>query len=216
MDMKMAELAQRSGLSVATIKYYLREGLLAPGRRTSVNQAVYDDAHLERLRLIRALAKIAGLPLQTIRAVIDSVDGQSSVLHAMAVTQDALVGDVEEEEPVSDEGRLEALTEAERVLDETIRARGWECEPGSPAHRAAVRAVAQLHEEGLTALVGRLDDYAQAADAVGRTDLEAVTGAASLEETIRGVVLGSVMRRPMLDALVLLAQQHYARQHATI
>ena len=29
---------------------------------------------------------------------------------------------------------------------------------------------------------------------------------------IRGVVLGSVLRRPLLDSLVLLAQQHYANQ----
>lgn len=213
MAMRMAELAQRSGLSVATIKYYLREGLLAPGQRTSVNQAVYDEAHLERLRLIRALAKIAGLPLQTIRAVVESVEEQRSVLDAMAVTQDALVGVVEDIEHVSD-GEAEALAEAERVLEATMRERGWQCEPGSPAHRAAVRAIGQLEEEGLTTLLERLDDYARAADVVGRADLEAVTGAPSLEETIRGVVLGSVLRRPVLDALVLLAQQHYAREYA--
>ena len=59
----MAELAKRSGLSVATIKFYLREGLLPPGQRSNVNQAEYDEAHLERLRMIRALAKVARLPL---------------------------------------------------------------------------------------------------------------------------------------------------------
>lgn len=90
----MAELSRRSGLSVPTIKYYLREGLLQPGRRTSVNQARYDDAHLERLRLIRALVKVAGLPLDKVREVVQAVSIESSVLDAMGVTQDALVGDV--------------------------------------------------------------------------------------------------------------------------
>lgn len=199
----MAELARRSDLSVATIKYYLREGLLQPGRRTSVNQAVYDAAHLERLRLVRALAKVAGLPLHKIREVIQAVSVESSVLGAMAVTQDALVGDIET-------GALDKT--ADEALTRVIEERGWRCEPGSPAHRAAIRAVAELQAEGLGALVDRLDDYAQAADSIGRIDLAVVSVADSLEAMIRGVVLGSVLRRPLLDTFVLLAQQHYANE----
>ncbi|MPZ28273.1 MAG: MerR family transcriptional regulator [Micromonosporaceae bacterium] len=202
-EMRMAELARRSDLSVATIKYYLREGLLQPGRRTSVNQAVYDAAHLERLRLVRALAKVARLPLHKIREVIQAVSVESSVLGAMAVTQDALVGDIET-------GALDKT--ADEALTRAIEERGWRCEPGSPAHRAAIRAVAELQAEGLGALVDRLDDYAQAADSIGRIDLEVVSVVDSLEAMIRGVVLGSVLRRPLLDTFVLLAQQHYANE----
>lgn len=203
-EMRMAELAAHSGLSVATIKYYLREGLLRPGRRTSVNQAAYDESHLDRLRLIRALAKVAGLSLSAIRDVIRTVDAHPSVLDAMAVTQDALVGVDLETTSVDDA--------AEVVLDEVIRARGWRVQPGSPAHRAAVEAVAGLRSEELTMVLDHLSDYAAAADAVGRTDVRAVSGAGSLEAMVRGVVLGSVLRRPLLDALVLLAQQHYANE----
>lgn len=200
-QMRMAELARRSGLTVPTIKFYLREGLLQPGRRTSVNQAVYDASHLERLRLIRALSKVAGLPLNKVRDVVHAVNADSSVLDAMAVTQDALVGDVAAEP--SD-------TAAARALDQVIQARGWRCQPGSPAHAAAVGAVAELQTEELTMLLDHLDDYARAADAVGRIDVQAVGDAESLDAMIRGVVLGSILRRPLLDALVLLAQQHYA------
>ncbi|NYG37999.1 MerR family transcriptional regulator [Janibacter alkaliphilus] len=200
----MAELAARSGLTVATIKFYLREGLLQPGRRTSVNQAVYDASHLERLRLIRALAKVAGLPLDTIREVVQVVSGQSSILDAMAVTQDALVGER------GDEDSEDVEPAAAETLAHVIEARGWRYQPGSPAHSAAIRAVAELQAEDLTMLVDRLDDYARAADAVGRIDVQAVAGADSLDATIRGVVLGSILRRPLLDALVLLSQQHHA------
>lgn len=199
----MAELARRSGLSVATIKFYLREGLLQPGRHTSVNQAVYDASHLERLRLVRALVEVAGLPLAKIREVVRAVGAESSVLDAMAVTQDALVGDIDAD--VSDDVSAEAL-------DRVIQGRGWRCHPGSPAYRAAVRAVAVLRAEELTSLVDRLEGYAAAADAVGRLDVEAVVDAESLEATIREVVLGSVLRRPLFDAFVLLAQQHYANE----
>jgi DNA-binding transcriptional MerR regulator len=41
-SMRIAELSRRSGVSVPTIKYYLREGLLPPGERTSPNQALYN------------------------------------------------------------------------------------------------------------------------------------------------------------------------------
>ncbi|MCU4296548.1 hypothetical protein D3I60_05545 [Brevibacterium permense] len=65
--------------------------------------------------------------------------------------------------------------------------------------------------ENLTPILDRLDAYVEAAEDVGRTDLDAIGDAVSLEERIRGVVLGSGLRRPLLEALVLLAQQHFAQ-----
>ncbi|WP_143532210.1 MerR family transcriptional regulator [Saccharothrix sp. ALI-22-I] len=44
--MKVSELARATGVPIPTIKYYLREGMLAPGRRTSVNRAWYDHGHV--------------------------------------------------------------------------------------------------------------------------------------------------------------------------
>jgi hypothetical protein len=46
---------------VPTIKYYVREGLLPPGQLASPNQTQYDNSHLRRLRLIRALTEVGGL-----------------------------------------------------------------------------------------------------------------------------------------------------------
>lgn len=42
--MRMAELSSSSGVPIPTIHFYLREGLLPPGERTSPNQAHYDDS----------------------------------------------------------------------------------------------------------------------------------------------------------------------------
>ncbi len=56
--LKMKELAERSGVSAATIKHYLREGLLGDGSgvvRTSRNMAWYPPEYVERLRLIKRL-----------------------------------------------------------------------------------------------------------------------------------------------------------------
>ena len=206
-EMRMAELARRSELSVPTIKYYLREGLLQQGRRTSVNQAVYNDAHLERLRLIRALTSVAGLPLSKVREVVEAVSSEPTVIDAMAVAQDVLLGDGAQAETT------ETDVKTSDVLDRVIAERGWRCEKTSPAYSAAVNAVDELEREELTVILDRLGDYAVSAEQVGRIDLDTVETVEGLEEKVRGVVLGSVLRRSLLEALVLLAQQHFAQEH---
>lgn len=51
--MKIGELAKVARCPVETIRYYEREGLLAPPQRTTGNFRVYGPAHVERLRFIR-------------------------------------------------------------------------------------------------------------------------------------------------------------------
>jgi len=50
-------------VSTATIKYYLREGLLRPGEAVGATQASYDEGHVERLRLIRVLREVGDIPV---------------------------------------------------------------------------------------------------------------------------------------------------------
>ncbi|MGY5319776.1 hypothetical protein ACXA45_11135 [Neomicrococcus lactis] len=145
--------------------------------------------------------------MQNNREVLKAIDGETSMLTAIAVIQDALVGQLE----AAPEDPSTAL-EAAALLDRVIRERQWQCQPGSPAYTAAAHAISGLISEALTMLIDRLDDYAQAAELVGRTDVDAISNAENLESVVRGVVLGTVLRRPALDALVLLAQQHFAQQ----
>ena len=58
--MWMSELSSRSGLPVPTIKYYLREQLLHAGEAVGATRARYDDSHVRRLRLVRALTEAHG------------------------------------------------------------------------------------------------------------------------------------------------------------
>lgn len=80
--MRINQLAERSGVPVATIKYYVREGLLPGGERTGYNQVAYDETHLHRLRLIRALIGLAGLPIAVTKAVIVAVDDPGRTAHS--------------------------------------------------------------------------------------------------------------------------------------
>lgn len=73
--LKMSELAERSGVSAATIKHYLREGLLGPDDevvRTSRNMAYYPLEFVERVRLIKRLQEERFMPLRVIRELIGS------------------------------------------------------------------------------------------------------------------------------------------------
>jgi DNA-binding transcriptional MerR regulator len=72
--LKISELAERSGVSVATIKHYLREGLLGDEDdvlRTSRNMAYYPVQFVERVRLIKRLQEERFMPLRVIRDVLD-------------------------------------------------------------------------------------------------------------------------------------------------
>jgi len=71
--LKMAGLAQRSGVSTGTIKHYLREGLLGTEDdvlRTSRNMAYYPEQFVERIRLIKRLQEERFMPLRVIREVM--------------------------------------------------------------------------------------------------------------------------------------------------
>ena len=81
--MRINELAEQSGVPAATIKYYVREGLLPGGDRTGYNQVSYRESHLHRLRLLRALTGLGRLPIATTRAVIAAVDDPGRSPHSI-------------------------------------------------------------------------------------------------------------------------------------
>ena len=90
--MKIAELSRRTGAPVATLKYYLREGLLTPGVATAVNQANYEEAHVHRVKLVRALVELGRLSIADARRVLEAVDDDSLPMHeAFGAAHDAAV-----------------------------------------------------------------------------------------------------------------------------
>ncbi len=71
--LRMNELAERSGVSPGTIRYYLREGLLGDGGdivRTSRNMAYYPAHYVERIALIKRLQEERFMPLRVIRGAL--------------------------------------------------------------------------------------------------------------------------------------------------
>ena len=71
MELKISELARRSGLTVRALRHYDALGLLTPGKRTVADHRLYSHADLERLLQIQSL-KALGLSLDTIGKVLDN------------------------------------------------------------------------------------------------------------------------------------------------
>jgi DNA-binding transcriptional MerR regulator len=69
--LRMGELAEASGVSAATIKHYLREGLLPEPVKTSRNMAYYPADFVERIRLIKQLQEERYMPLRVIKDLLD-------------------------------------------------------------------------------------------------------------------------------------------------
>jgi DNA-binding transcriptional MerR regulator len=72
--LRMSELAERSGVSAGTIRYYLREGLLGEGEdivRTSRNMAYYPPAYVQRIALIKRLQEERFMPLRVIKRALE-------------------------------------------------------------------------------------------------------------------------------------------------
>ncbi len=199
--MRIAELSQRSGVGVPTIKYYVREGLLPPGELTSPNQAQYGEAHLRRLKLIRALVDVGDLSIAATRDVLASIDSPGKTLHerlgkAQHAVTPVLQGDVDDE----------SWAVASRQVEELVRQRGWQVKTASPAWLLLTQVLATLHSLGQEDLVGLLDRYADTAEELADAEVRCVLERPDVESILEGVVIGTTLGDTILAALRRLAQ----------
>lgn len=201
--MRISELGNATGVPVPTIKFYLREGILPPGRRIATNQADYGEDHVRRLRLIRALAEVGGLALATVREVLGAVDDPSLPMHdALGIAHRALAPDLGEQD---DPAVAEARAEVDRFLDEL----GWEVSPDAPGRDELAVALATLRRLGWPDADTRLfTRYADVADRLAAREVERTTpGGATRAEMMERVVIGTVVFDAVVSALRRLAQE---------
>lgn len=69
MEIRIGDLAKRSGCEVVTIRYYEKEGLLPKPARSGGNFRLYGEAHIERLQFIRHCRSL-DMTLSEIRALL--------------------------------------------------------------------------------------------------------------------------------------------------
>jgi DNA-binding transcriptional MerR regulator len=203
--MRLSELSERSGVPSATIKYYLREGLLPPGRRLSATQADYDEGHLRRLGLVRALIQVGRVPVTTAREVLAAVDDDSLDHHMRLGAAAWAIPHGTEPDPG------DPVTEAARgTADALLERLGWtfghQAGADSPAYRMLVEAIGSMRRLGYTCDVAELLPYARSASEVAAADLDLVERYEQKEEQVEAAVAFTVLYEPVMLSLRRLAQ----------
>jgi DNA-binding transcriptional MerR regulator len=191
---RISELARETGVPVATVKYYLREGLLHDGELTSATQARYDESHVARLRLVRSLLGGGGLSIAKARAVLDALDNPpSDSLDLLGVAAHAVRRDVD----------VRPHPEVHTLMERW----GWSVsERDCREHQVLADALATVEAAGFESPPGVLDAYAAAMDVVARAEIAHIP-TDSPAAAVRYVVLGVVLNEPVLLALRRLAEQ---------
>ena len=200
--MRISELSEATGVPVHTLKYYLREGLLMPGRATSRTRAEYTQEHEERVRLVRALVDRGGVAIVGVRAILAALDAPPPSQHDLYGVAACAMPSPSPDHPVDDD--------ALALVDDL----GWHVAPDTPALRSLSAAVRAAESAGVGLSPGLLREYAEAMHAVAEVDLSVVERAGSAQDALRTVVVGTVMVDPVLVALRRVAQEAVSAQRA--
>ncbi|MGH2991390.1 MAG: MerR family transcriptional regulator [Solirubrobacterales bacterium] len=110
--LKISELAAAAAVPVATVRHYLREGLLPEPHKTSRNMAYYPPELVDRIRLIKQLQEERFLPLKVIRELLDSGNGDPERLRALIDLEDRIL-----ESALEGERKRISATELKRRYD---------------------------------------------------------------------------------------------------
>lgn len=200
--MRVSELVDRTGVPLATVKYYLREGLLMPGQATSATRSVYDESHVRRLGLIKALSGI-GLPINRIKVIVEVIeDPGPSLFAALAEAVSALP-------PYSEPSTTDSVgyPRAEAAL----RQLGQTCDPENPAVAQLDRALAAAEAAGVPMTDERLAAYAPHIMGLATVDIDSMPRE-SAAAAIEYAVVGTVVYEPVIAALRRIAHSELAAE----
>jgi DNA-binding transcriptional MerR regulator len=207
--MRIKELSHLTGVSVPTIKYYLREGLLPAGELSSPNQASYGDTHARRLRLIRALVDIGGLAIATVRDVLASADAPDETIGRILYTA---------QESISSEPTLprdQAWADAERTVADLVERHGWQVEPTSKAWRTVAAVLVSARQLDHDVWTTKLDTYAEACAQIAKADIDYMHDIAEVDSMLECAVVGTVLGDTLVTALRRLAHQNESTRRLT-
>ncbi len=186
--MRINELAEQSGVAPATIKYYVREGLLPGGDRAGYNQVEYGTSHLHRIRLLRAMIGLGGLPVALVKQVIAVVDDPGRTAHS-------------------------TVGEAQRAVS-AGRARPGRS-TATPDHATTVDEVLITAEDlGHGDIADLLDAYRESAAHLAELELKWLERAGDdLDALTERAVIGTVLGDALLTAVRREAQKQASRTH---
>jgi DNA-binding transcriptional MerR regulator len=196
---QLKELSDLTGTSAASIKYYLREGLLPPGESVHATRSRYSDRHVRRLGLIQALRQIVHLPIEQIRSILALADDGVPRLALLAHVQRVVLG-------LGADG-VEPVRAA--AGDAVVRMRQWP-DVDSDARQALNRHITLMEGLGIQLPLELLDQYSSAVDAIAGLDLAATAAEQDTDSVILTAAVGMHMHSQLMLKLLALAQASHA------
>ncbi|WP_093605277.1 MerR family transcriptional regulator [Lentzea waywayandensis] len=203
--MRVGELSKRSGVPVPTIKYYLREGLLPAGVLTSPNQAHYDDEHLRRLRLVRALADVGGLSIASVREVLAAIDTRDESLHnKLGAVQEAI------SQPSAVELDPLAIEDVQGFFARQGETECADVTESNVTHMLAA-ALSVARSVGHDQFRDLLDPYLEGLKIIAQADLDYIARQSTRDDIIEAMVVGTLIGDTVLKAVRRLAHAQVSR-----
>jgi DNA-binding transcriptional MerR regulator len=207
--MQVSELVSVTGIPLATVKYYLREGLLPAGRRITARSSEYGEEHVRRLALLRILRDVGAIPVLRLRELVETVETPRLSVHEMfSRASDAIAAGARREQ----ESTLVPSPEAAAMVDAVLRAMGWRhVRPEAVDMENLRRVVSQLLATGLFSVDEEgLAFYARIADEVARAEISALPDDDDRAAHLERMVVGTVAFGEILSILRRLAEEEHS------
>ncbi|MFG1696570.1 MerR family transcriptional regulator [Nonomuraea sp. NPDC049309] len=197
--MRISELSAKSGVAIPTIKYYLREGMLHQGEQTAATRAEYDETHLRRLRMIRALLEVGRLSVASIKQVIAAVEDESLPVRQVLGTAHYALSPAVEPEPG------EEWRSARAMVDDLIDELGWDVAENAPTRDELAQTIVRMRQLGVPV---DLRPYVEAARRlVAEVELDTIPFDGPRDAAVEAMVLGTVLYGRVLDTLRRMAHE---------
>jgi len=200
---RISELAEQTSVSVATVKYYIREGMLAAGDPTGPRRATYDDSHVQRIKLIKALTGPAGLSVSQAKAILQIIDEPTSSLNDRLAAATAVLADAAGVDMETDD---ESYPRAREIV-------GWLGEPYRAEPPAAALLESALHAveaAGFQLHPNQFAVYGEHMLAIAASEIANIP--TDPAEAVQYAVLGTVLFEPVLTAIRRLGQQSLVKR----
>ncbi|UWF77665.1 MULTISPECIES: MerR family transcriptional regulator [Microbacterium] len=193
--MRLSDLSRVTGASIASLKFWMREGILPPGELRNQTTAVYGRKHLHRVALIQTLRAEFDASIDRIRALTALIDDPAvSPLEVMENCQLLATGlAVGDADPTFAE---QIRTVAERV--------GW-----GGADSAAARALAVALEGSARVGYAYTDEdlvrYARMLEPIAVDDIDSIHPEGTLDEVARNLLVAAAAQNRVLVAMNQMA-----------
>jgi DNA-binding transcriptional MerR regulator len=202
---RISELADTTGFPVATIKYYLREGLLPVADKRAERLADYDERHVSRLHLIKLLREVGNVPIGGLKRLVRASERTDVSIHDLfSAAAEALAP------TPPPAGQLRPVTRA--IADQIIAAAGWtHVRPDSPDREnlaATLELIASYDTHPRDP--EEIEPYVRFADQIAKYEIGHLDDAKDRIGLLEEMVVGQVVFGEVLATLRRLAEEHHS------